>query len=121
MPMAGQNSPWHAVGVMLCDWPAVQRCRLAPSRLVDRAAACFQSRSNTQLFPALPQVVWSGYLKTMRAVGFNSSTRLYAASGMLTYGASGVHMGSAASSAAGFGCSLICPTFCWAAGLHRAC
>ncbi|KAI7838016.1 hypothetical protein COHA_008197 [Chlorella ohadii] len=34
------------------------------------------------------QVVWSGYLKTMRAVGFNSSTRLYAASGMLTYGAS---------------------------------
>jgi hypothetical protein len=32
------------------------------------------------------QVVWSGYLKTMRALGFNHSTRLYAASGVLTYG-----------------------------------
>lgn len=38
---------------------------------------------------ACPQVVWKGYLATMRALGFNRTTRLYAASGMLTYGASG--------------------------------
>lgn len=47
--------------------------------------------ASTVLCHALPQVVWSGYLKTMRALGFNSSIRLYAASGMLTYGASGGH------------------------------
>lgn len=34
------------------------------------------------------QVVWSGYISTMRGVGFNSTTRIYVASGMLTYGAS---------------------------------
>jgi hypothetical protein len=35
------------------------------------------------------QVVWQGYISTMRSVGFNASTRVYVASGMLTYGASG--------------------------------
>eukprot|EP00887_Chlorella_sp_A99_P002549 scaffold6.g2549.t1 len=34
------------------------------------------------------QVVWHGYIKTMRQVGFDNATRLYVASGMLTYGAS---------------------------------
>lgn len=34
------------------------------------------------------QVVWHGYIKTMSAVGMDNSTRLYVASGMLTYGAS---------------------------------
>ncbi|KAL4423672.1 hypothetical protein ABPG75_000973 [Micractinium tetrahymenae] len=34
------------------------------------------------------QVVWQGYISTMRGVGFNSTTRIYVASGMLTYGAS---------------------------------
>ncbi|PSC70539.1 alternative oxidase [Micractinium conductrix] len=34
------------------------------------------------------QVVWQGYISTMRGVGFNRSTRIYVASGMLTYGAS---------------------------------
>lgn len=34
------------------------------------------------------QVVWHGYIKTMRSVGFDNATRLYVASGMLTYGAS---------------------------------
>lgn len=34
------------------------------------------------------QVVWHGYIKTMTSVGMDSSTRLYVASGMLTYGAS---------------------------------
>ena len=39
------------------------------------------------------QVVWQGYVDTMRGVGFNATTRLYAASGMLTYGASGARVG----------------------------
>lgn len=34
------------------------------------------------------QVVWQSYVKTMRGVGQNESVPLYAASGMLTYGAS---------------------------------
>ncbi|EFN51509.1 hypothetical protein CHLNCDRAFT_140196 [Chlorella variabilis] len=34
------------------------------------------------------RVVWKGYISTMRSVGFNSTTRIYVASGMLTYGAS---------------------------------
>jgi hypothetical protein len=34
------------------------------------------------------QVVWHGYIKTMTAVGMDNGTRLYVASGMLTYGAS---------------------------------
>ena len=34
------------------------------------------------------QVVWHGYIKTMKQVGFDNATRLYVASGMLTYGAS---------------------------------
>ena len=59
-----------------------------------RSDVSFRAMRNV-LCHALPQVVWSGYLKTMRAGGFNSSTRLYAASGMLTYGASGGHMGMA--------------------------
>ena len=32
--------------------------------------------------------MWHGYIKTMRSVGFDNATRLYVASGMLTYGAS---------------------------------
>jgi hypothetical protein len=39
------------------------------------------------------QVVWKGYISTMQSVGFNSTTRVYVASGMLTYGASGVQPG----------------------------
>lgn len=35
------------------------------------------------------QVVWAGYVATMRAAGFNATTPVYAASGILTYGASG--------------------------------
>lgn len=35
------------------------------------------------------QVVWRGYIDTMQQLGFNATTRLYVASGMLTYGASG--------------------------------
>lgn len=35
---------------------------------------------------SLVQVVWHGYIKTMTAVGMDNSTRLYVASGMLTYG-----------------------------------
>lgn len=34
------------------------------------------------------QVVWKGYVRTMRELGLNETVRLYAASGMLTYGAS---------------------------------
>lgn len=34
------------------------------------------------------QVVWQGYISTMRSVGFNGTSRIYVASGMLTYGAS---------------------------------
>lgn len=32
-------------------------------------------------------VVWHSYIKTMKSVGFDNATRLYVASGMLTYGA----------------------------------
>lgn len=34
------------------------------------------------------QAVWDGYVSSMRAAGFNATTPLYVASGLLTYGAS---------------------------------
>jgi len=36
-----------------------------------------------------PQALWDGYVSAMRRACFNASTPLYAASGLLTYGASG--------------------------------
>lgn len=35
------------------------------------------------------QMLWRGYIGTMRQLGFNSTTRLYVASGILSYSASG--------------------------------
>lgn len=55
------------------------------------------------------QVVWSGYISTMRGVGFNSTTRIYVASGMLTYGASGALWSEGRHGArAGWVCSCSC-------------
>ena len=51
------------------------------------------------------QVVWQGYISTMREVGFNSTTRIYVASGMLSYGASGgrlLRVGAGAGAGAGW-------------------
>lgn len=35
-----------------------------------------------------PQIVWLGYIKTMRETHFNATERIYVASGLMTYGAS---------------------------------
>ena len=34
------------------------------------------------------QAIWDGYVSAMRSLGFNATTPIYVASGMLTYGAS---------------------------------
>lgn len=70
------------------------------------------ARTPHNLLTPRSQVVWRGYLTTMRGLGFNATTRLYAASGMLTYGASGAPArGRAAAAAArARACHLLTPS-----------